>query len=119
MAVKVAVHNETRTIEVKASGKLTADDYHSFEPEVVQLIKTSGKIKILFIMHDFHGWDVKGVWEDVKFATAHFRDIEKVAMVGEKAWEHWMAAFCEPFTLSAVKYFDTGEEEAARTWLVE
>jgi hypothetical protein len=72
MTVEVAVDNQTRIIEVKASGKLTADDYVAFEPAVVDQIKASGKIRILFIMHDFHGWDVKGVWEDIKFSTAHF-----------------------------------------------
>jgi hypothetical protein len=40
-------------------------------------------------------------------------------MVGEKAWEHWMTAICEPFTLSSVKYFDAGEDEAARNWLAK
>lgn len=38
-------------------------------------------------------------------------------MLGEKVWEHWMAAFCEPFTMSTIKYFDAGDEEAARRWL--
>jgi hypothetical protein len=31
------------------------------------------------------------MWEDIKFATVHCRDIEKLAMVGEEAWEKWMA----------------------------
>jgi hypothetical protein len=119
MAVEVVENSETRTIEVRASGKLTADDYQLFEPGVVQLIRNSGKIKILFVMCDFHGWDVEGVWEDLKFATTHFRDIEKIAMVGEKTWEHWMAAICEPFTLSSVRYFDAGDDNAARAWLAE
>ncbi len=59
------------------------------------------------------------MWEDIKFATAHYCDIEKLAMVGEKTWEKWRAAICKPFTLSMIKYFDTGEEDAARTWLAD
>lgn len=47
---------ESRTLEVRASGKLTAEDYESFEPAVATLIKSVGKIRILFLMHDFHGW---------------------------------------------------------------
>jgi hypothetical protein len=27
-------------------------------------------------------------------------------MVGEDAWEYWMAAICRHFTKSAIKYFD-------------
>ena len=87
------------------------------EPGVEKLIEASGKIKVLFIMHDFHGWDTGAVWEDVKFAAKHCRDIEKIAMVGEMAWEKWMAVICKPFTMSSVKYFDANEEVAARQWL--
>ena len=77
-----------------------------------------GSHPILFVMHDFHGWDLGAVWEDITFATKHCRDIEKIAMVGEHAWEKWMAKICTPFTLSSIKHFDAKEEEAARDWLM-
>jgi len=117
MAVELLENAEARTLEVSVSGKLSADDYETLEPGVDKLIESSGKIKILFIMHDFHGWDLGAVWEDIKFATRHCRDIEKVAMVGEKTWEKWMATICKPFTMSKIKYFDAGEDDAARQWL--
>ena len=118
MAIELVENAETKMLEVRASGKLTADDYETLEPGVEKLIASSDKIKVLFIMHDFHGWDLGAVWEDIKFATKHCRDIEKIAMVGEKAWEKWMATICKPFTMSSIKYFNTGEEEEARQWLV-
>ena len=117
MAVEFVENAEERTLEVSVSGKLSAEDYERLEPGVDRLIASSGKIKILFIMHDFHGWDLGAVWEDIRFATRHCRDIEKVAMVGENAWEKWMAAICKPFTMSSIKYFDAGEDDAARQWL--
>ena len=119
MAIELIENAEAKTLEVKASGKLSAEDYETLEPGVEKLIEASGKIKILFIMHDFHGWDVGAVWEDIKFATRHCRDIEKVAMVGENAWEKWMATICKPFTMSSIKYFDAGQEQEARQWLAE
>lgn len=118
MAIELNPSDETRTLEVRASGKLSADDYHDFEPSVDGLIE-SGKIKILFEMHDFHGWEMGALWEDIKFATKHCRDIEKIAMIGEKNWERWMATICKPFTMSKIKYFDAGEVDAARAWLAE
>ncbi len=118
MAIELIENADAKLLEVKASGKLSADDYETLEPGVDKLIESSGKIKILFVMHDFQGWDVGAVWEDIKFAAKHCRDIEKVAMVGEKTWEKWMAAICKPFTMSSIKYFDAGQEEAARGWLM-
>lgn len=117
MAVELVENVGARVLEVKASGKLSAEDYETLEPGVEKLIESSGKIKILFMMRDFHGWDTGAVWEDIKFATKHCRDIEKIAMVGETAWEKWMATICKPFTMSSIKYFDAGEDDAAREWL--
>lgn len=104
-------------LEVSASGKLSKEDYTHFEPAVERMIESAGKIKVLFVMHDFHGWDIGAAWEDIKFATKHCRDIDKIAMVGENQWEKWMATICKPFTMSTIKYFDAGQELVARQWL--
>ena len=118
MSIELIENFDEKLLSVKVSGKLSAEDYEMLEPSVEKLIEASGKIKILFIMHDFHGWDMGAVWEDIKFATKHCRDIEKVAMIGETTWEKWMAAICKPFTMSSIKHFDAGEEQAAREWLL-
>ena len=118
MALALEENAAAKLLEVRASGKLTKADYEHFEPAVSGLIEATGKIRILFVMHDFHGWDLGGVWEDIKFATRHCRDIERIAMVGETAWEKWMSVICKPFTLSQIKHFDAGQETAAREWLL-
>ena len=117
MAIELSENGADKLLEVQVSGKLSAADYEAFEPAVDKLIESSGKIKILFVMRDFHGWELGAVWEDIKFATKHCRDIEKIAMVGEKTWEKWMSTICKPFTMSSIKYFDAEEQEAAQQWL--
>ena len=119
MTIELKENVAVRLLVAKVSGKLSAEDYETFEPAVEKLIDSSGKINILFVMHDFHGWELGAVWEDIKFATKHCRDIEKIAMVGDKAWEKWMSIICKPFTLSAIQYFDAAELEAAEQWLSE
>ncbi|MGI9518853.1 MAG: STAS/SEC14 domain-containing protein [Pirellulaceae bacterium] len=117
MTIELIETPQTATLQVTASGKLSGDDYTTFEPAVNQLIESAGKIKILFVMQDFHGWEPGAVWEDIKFATKHCRDIDKIAMVGEKDWERWMATICKPFTMSKIQYFEAGEQDQAQQWL--
>ncbi len=117
MAIELNENPDAKLLEVKASGKLCKEDYANFEPAVAGLIDSVGKIDVLFIMHDFHGWEMGAAWEDIKFATKHCRDINKIAMVGETDWEKWMSAICKPFTMSSIKYFDAGQEQQAREWL--
>ena len=70
-------------------------------------------------MTGLQGWEVGAAWEDVKFATKHFSDIERLAMVGEKKWQKGMAIFCKPFTKATVRYFDHVDAVDARKWLDE
>jgi hypothetical protein len=69
--------------------------------------------------HDFHGWDAKELWDDTKFATTHCTKIERIALVGEKTWEKWMATVCKPFTMAKIRYFEAADIAAARNWLEE
>jgi hypothetical protein len=85
---------------------------------VERLVKEHGKIRLLVQMHDFHGWTAGALWEDIKFDAKHFKDAERLALVGEKKWQHAMAVFCKPFTAAEVRYFDHTMIEQARAWLL-
>ena len=118
MAIQLYENSEEKLLEVVVSGKLSMQDYEHFEPAVSGLIESVGKIRILFVMQDFHGWELGAVWEDIKFATKHCADIEKIAMVGEKTWEKWMSIICKPFTMSTIEYFEVDDKDNARLWVV-
>jgi hypothetical protein len=106
-------------LEVRLTGKLTRDFYEQLVPAVDAQIQQFGKLRILVLMHDFHGWTAGALWEDIKFDAKHWKDIERLALVGDSKWEQGMAAFCKPFTKASVRYFDQGQLEAARAWLAE
>ena len=108
-----------KILEVQISGKLTHDDYEVFGPMAEQMIQDHGKIRILVEMVDFHGWEGQALWDDIKFDTKHFGDIERIAMVGDKKWEKGMSIFCKPFTSAEIRYFDRANIEAARGWLAQ
>jgi stage II sporulation SpoAA-like protein len=119
MSIEISDIGEGRILEVHATGRLTREDYERFAPVIEQRIKRHGKLRILLVLHDFHGWDAGALWEDVKFDMRHFNDIERLAIVGEAAWEKGMAIFCKPFTTAQIRYFDHGETEQARQWIQE
>ena len=107
------------TVGFKLSGKLHDADYKKFVPLVDAELAKEGKVNVLAQFHDFHGWDLHALWDDVKFATTHCTTIERIALVGEKKWEEWMAKVCKPFTMAKVRYFDASEIDAAQAWLAE
>jgi len=117
MAVTLIEKNDGKFLEVHVSEKLTDEDYQRFVPQFERLIGRHGKIRVLFEMSQFHGWEAKALWDDIKFDVKHFKDIERLAMVGEKKWQQWMAGFCKPFTTASIRYFDHEQTDAARAWL--
>ncbi len=108
-----------KVMEVDVTGKLAKEDYQRFVPITEELIKEHGKIRILLVMHDFHGWSAGALWEDIKFDLKHFTHIERLGIVGESKWEHGMAIFCRPFTTAKMRYFDVAQIEEARQWIAE
>ena len=108
-----------KTVGVRLSGKLHDEDYKKLVPLVDEAIAKQGKVRILAQFHDFHGWDAKALWDDTKFSTAHCTKIERIALVGEKTWEKWMATVCKPFTMAKIQYFDVADMAAAQKWLEE
>jgi hypothetical protein len=119
MSVELHPEVDGRILNVRVSGKLTKEDYQQFVPQFDLLIQQHGKIRVLFEMDDFHGWEVAALWEDIKVDFKHFRDIERIAMVGDKAWQEGMSYFCKPFTSAELRYFGHHEKDRAREWISE
>jgi hypothetical protein len=106
-----------KLLHVKVTGKLTKEAYEAFAPVVDEQIQEHGKVRILFEMHDFHGWTAGALWEDMKFDFKHWKDIERLAIVGESKWEEGMSVFCKPFTSAKIQYFDIAKLAEAKAWI--
>jgi SpoIIAA-like len=119
MPIQLTEENGGRILCVHVSGKLAKADYEYFVPEFDRLVRQHGKLRVLFDLTGLHGWTAGALWEDTKFATNHFSDIERLAVVGDKKWQEGMATFCKPFTKATVKYFDHADAAGAQKWLAE
>ena len=117
MSVELHEEADGKILALVISDKLTKEDYQQFVPAVERLIKKHKKIRVLCQMHDFHGWQMSALWEDIKFDVKHFADIERLALVGHSKWEAGMAVFCKPFTLAKIRYFDESKLAEAQEWI--
>jgi hypothetical protein len=108
-----------RVVGLKLCGRLHDGDYQEFLPTMETILTAVGKVRLFVQYEDFHGWDMHAAWDDLKFRVQHYSDFERIAMVGDRKWEKWMANFFKPFTKAEVKYFDRSEVDAAWKWLEE
>lgn len=117
MTVQTLEKEPQNMLVVHVQGRLTRDDYRRILPEVERLIRENGRIRLLFKMDAFGGWDAAAVARDADFDARYFSAIERLAVVGDKRWERWMDEFSRPFPGARIGYFDPSQEEEARRWL--
>ena len=106
-------------VSFELTGKLHDRDYKQFVPTMEAILTAMGKVRLFILLRDFHGWDLHAAWDDFKFSLKHYSDFERIAMVGDRDWEKWLASFYKPFTKATVRYFDKSEVDAAWMWLKE
>jgi hypothetical protein len=119
--IKKDVHKiileEGNLLRVEVSGKLTQQDYDELIPSWEATIARHGKMRMIFVMSDFHGWDPQAAWDDFRFGLKHDPQVERIAMVGEKNWQHWMAKIGSWFAQADVRYFDVSQQTEAERWV--
>lgn len=119
MMIEQLPQSSDQVLGFRLSGKLHDEDYKNFVPVIDAAVAKHGKVRLLALFHDFHGWDAHALWDDITFSTTHCTKIDRIALVGEKTWEKWMAQVCKPFTMAKIRYFDASEIDAAWRWLGE
>lgn len=105
---------------IRLHDTITSDDYERFRPVLDERTRRHGKVRLLVHMDDFDGWgDLEALWEDAKLGAAHYRNVERLAMVGEEQWQRWVTRLTALFAPGEVRYFDQDDFDAAWGWIRE
>jgi universal stress protein A len=110
-------HTPDNVVVGHASGKLTHEDYEDFHNHVEEMIREHGSVRVMLDLNDFHGWDLRAAWDDLKLGLRHPGKFDRCAILGDRSWEEWMTKLAKPFF--RVKYFDRSQREAAWDWLMQ
>ncbi len=118
--IEILSRGSARLFGMKVSGKLLHQDYERFIPMLEKLIREHGTIRCLVEMTDVQGVEFRALWDEVKFDVRHAWQIERCAVVGDRAWEGWMTELARPiFARAEIRFFDRAERETAWDWIEE
>jgi hypothetical protein len=113
-------HESDNLYRVHISGLLSKTELDNVQAVAAQEIKRLGRIKLLFILEQFQGWERGADWGDVTFFTMHDEDIEKIAIVGDEKWrDHALAFAGAGIRKAAVKFYPSSESAQAHAWLLK
>ena len=108
--------SEGKVLGVRLQGRVTADDYAEIIPQMEQIIDQYGALRLLVELKGIQGMTPGAIWEDLKFDARHFRDCERMAIVGDKDWEKWLATLSKPFVSGEVRFFEFHDLREAWAW---
>jgi hypothetical protein len=116
---QIIPESEGKIIGLRASGKLTDQDYQEvLIPSLETLINQHGKVRLLCYMDDkFTGVEAGAILDDAKFFLPHKDDFEKMAIVGGPKWVGLIMKLFVPLMKGNVKIFSGEQLSKAWEWI--
>jgi hypothetical protein len=104
-------------IAVRVSAILTSEELGHLEVMIKHVIAQYGEVRLYFEMEQFSGWEPGSFLENAFFEVVHAHQFSKVAMVGEKNWQAWLARLMNVVKRGEVRYFDLDQRVQALEWI--
>jgi hypothetical protein len=105
-------------LKFKVSAKLEESDFARIAPQVEEMIKSHGSIRLLIDATAFDGWsDMQAAKKHFIFVRNHQAKIARIALIAGHMWQHWVAGVAGVFVHPDIKIFDIGQLTEAETWL--
>jgi hypothetical protein len=124
MAAEVMNESIGNVLGIRATGKLTDDDYkETWLPKLEQLLGEHGSVRVLLYMDQtFEGFETGAMWEDAKFGFSHIAatargKFEKVAIVGGSKWYRRFGEIFGHLMPGEVEGFEASDLHKAWEWV--
>ncbi len=104
-------------LTLKAMGTLTHQDYQTITPLIDSALEgvKAPVVNVLIDANDLQGWELEAAWDDFKVVLKHGNQFHKVAILGHKSYQKYLATIANWFLSSEVDYFESHEQ--ALVWL--
>jgi hypothetical protein len=113
----VMKESEGNVIGVQMSGTVHKADYAELVPKVEALAKQYDDVRMLCDLGDFKSEAADAWLADLKFGREFHNKIGKMAIVGDKRWEAWIARLAAPLYAKEARYFHSADMNAAWAWV--
>lgn len=113
------IAEESGLIRVRAGGTLEGSDYNDFVPLFERIAaREQGAVPMAIeLAPDFSGWDVGGIWRDLRFDVKHKEQFGRIAVIGTRDWHEWATKLSDVLFPSAeMRFFDPDAGGRAEHW---
>jgi hypothetical protein len=114
-----AIHlaNLDGVIRVQLIGQLEPRAYAGVEAEIDLLFSRCQPVHLLLDLREFDGWSgLAALGEHLALVREHRGTPQRVAVLGDQAWENLAARLLSRFTQAETRFFDGAHAEQAELW---
>ena len=115
----LALKEENGLLWIRAGGRLGDEDYDRFVPQFERSAeREAGTVPMVIeLAPDFSGWDLGGLWRDLKFDVRHKDCFGRIAIIGDSKWEEWGAKMSSSLFRAEMKFFRPSQRSHAESWV--
>ena len=115
----LALKEENGLLWIRAGGRLEDEDYNRFVPQFERIAeREAGTVPMVIeLAPAFSGWDLGGLWRDLKFDVRHKDCFGRIAIIGDSKWEEWGTEMSSSLFRAEMKFFQPSQRSHAESWV--
>jgi hypothetical protein len=113
----IHLDHEGNTLVVRLLGKLDPSAYDGVDDEIGNAMSKSSNVRLLLDLREFDGWSgLSALGDHLSLVREYHRVPERIAIVGDKAWQRMAEKIMSKFVNAEARFFDAAEYDAAAAW---
>ncbi len=105
-------------IQISLLGKLDPEEYRQAQTDLDSLLHQREGFRLLIDLREFDGWQgLTALAAHVRLAAGHIGQLDRAAIVGDKAWQHLAQRVASLVLGTRTEFFSSDEYAAAKSWL--
>jgi hypothetical protein len=114
----IHVTNSDDVITARLIGKLEASAYDEIDAKIDDAFSQTESPRLLLDLREFDGWSgLSALSQHLSLVREHRRKPERIAVIGDKAWQRLAEKVMSHFVNARAHFFDKDDFDGARAWI--
>lgn len=105
-------------VTARLLGKLDPGAYDGVNEEIDNIMSHAEHVRLVLDLREFDGWSgLSALGNHLSLVREHYRVPERIAIVGDKAWQKMAGKIVARFVNAHTRFFDSGDYDGAVAWV--
>jgi hypothetical protein len=114
----IQIDREGDVVTARLLGRLDPGAYDGVNEEIDDVMSHAEHVRLLLDLREFDGWSgLSALGDHLSLVREHYRVPERIAIVGDKAWQRLAGKIMAKFVNAQTKFFDSCDFDGALAWV--